>query len=621
MNFFLPALGSNLRALNFPQRWFFIYVGIQLGAVLFEGIGIGMLLPILEYLSSATTEGASPPSGRIWELLETVLSIINVKPTLVSLLSLCFAAIMARQLFFFAREMFVGYVEFELSRQIRNTAFERFVHARLNYHDRLEGGNFVNELTSELQGALTAVQSAMNFIGYSILLAGYAVVAIGLSPLLSAGALVVFAVSGVFLSFLFRRMRGISVRYTESNQNLLTFLVERLKNVRLIRLAGVEGAEVKLLRDFTRKQRDIAFERRRVFASMTVAIEPVILLAAFALLYLSIEFVGLELERTLLFFFILIRLVPVVKDVVASRQGYIGFSGSVDVVVKRLNELAEEKDVDTGDRPLTTIETGIFFRDVTFAYESRKDGSESDGGPEGRADGAKALHGVTLTIPAGKMTAIVGPSGAGKSTLIDLLPRLRRPDSGHITVDGAALDSFSTESLRQAISFAPQQPQMFNVSVAEHIRYGFRKATQEQVEQAAKLANAYDFIMALPDGFDTMLGENGNRLSGGQRQRLDLARALVRQAPLLIMDEPTSSLDAESEALFRAALKKIRDHTDITIVLIGHNLMTTANADQIVVLRAGKVDSSGQHAALLKECDWYANAFNGRIAGDQVNAL
>ena len=607
----LPGIVQNLRTLNVPIHWIVVLVGLQLGAIVFEGIGIGMLLPILEYLSNASAQDAAAPAGRVWEILRNILAIVNLQPTLVPLLSMCFLAILVRQAFFFAREMFVGYVASELARRIRDMAFERFIRTSLSYHDRLRGGDFVNELTTELEGTLSAVRSAISFVGFTFLLVGYSVVAVSLSPMLSLGAITVFAISGIGLSFLFRRMRDISIRATKTNRRLLTFLVERLKHVRLIRLAGVEDAETALLRDFTENQRDVALERRRILAVMSTVIEPVILLAAFVLLYLSSEVMDLKLERILLFFFILIRLVPVVKDLIATRQGYIGNIGSVEVVVRRLNELEQERDENTGTRKIDKIADGIVFDDVHFAYGTAADDT----------GGAKALHGVTMTLPAGRMTAIVGPSGAGKSTLVDLLPRLRRPDGGSITIDGTRLETFDTESLRQAISFAPQQPQMFNVSVAEHIRYGYRKATREQVEQAARLANAYDFIMALPDGFDTLLGENGNRLSGGQRQRLDLARALVRQAPLLIMDEPTSSLDAESEALFRAALQKIRDHTDITIVLIGHNLMTTANADQIVVLREGRVEASGSHAELLEKCDWYANAFNGRAVGAQAETV
>ena len=605
----LPGIVQNLRTLKVPAHWVVVLVSIQLGAVLFEGIGIGMLLPILEYLSNDAADGALP-SSKIWEILGDVLATVGLEPSLISLLGLCFVAILIRQAFFFAREMFVGYVAFELARRIRDMAFERFIRANLAYHDKLKGGDFVNELTVELEGTLSAIRSAIGFVGFSILLVGYSVVAVSLSPSLSLGAIAVFAVSGTGLSFLLRRMRDVSIRATKSNQRLLSFLVERLKHVRLIRLAGVEDAETVLLRDFTAKQRDVALERRRIFAMMTTAIEPVILLAAFVLLYLSSEVMDLKLERILLFFFILVRLVPVVKDLIATRQGYIGHIGSVEVVVRRLNELEHEKDENTGTRKLGGIARGIEFDDVHFAYGSADD----------EIGGAKALHGVNLTFPTGKMTAIVGPSGAGESTLVDLLPRLRRPDSGTILIDGTPLEEFDTESLRQAISFAPQQPQMFNVPVSEHIRYGYGKATQEQVEQAAKLANAYDFVMALPDGFDTLLGENGNRLSGGQRQRLDLARALVRQSPLLVLDEPTSSLDAESESLFRAALQKIRDNTDITIVLIGHNLLTTANADQIVVLREGRVDASGKHSDLLETCDWYANAYNGRAADIQWDA-
>lgn len=607
----LPGIVQNLRTLKVPKHWIVILIAVQLGAVVFEGIGIGMLLPILEYLSNASVDGAAEPTGRIWQILDQVLSVVGLTPTLAPLLALCFLAILMRQAFFFIREMFVGYVTFELARRIRNMAFERFVHAKLSYHDKLKGGDFVNELTMELEGTLSAVRSSINFVSFSLMLVGYSIVAVTISPMLSVGAILVFAVSGIGLSFLFRRMRDVSIRATASNQKLLAFLVERLKHVRLIRLAGVEQAETGLLRDFTAKQRDVALERRRIFALMTTAIEPVILLAAFVLLYASSEVMGMKLERILLFFFILVRLVPVVKDLIAHRQGYLGNIGSVDVVVRRLNELEQDRDENTGTRKLEKIADGIAFDDVHFSY-----GAGTDDG-----DGAKALHGVTLTFPASKMSAIVGPSGAGKSTLIDLLPRLRRPDSGRITVDGVPMEEFRTDSLRQAISFAPQQPQMFNVSVRDHIRYGFAEATEDQIVEAAKLANAYHFIMGLPEGFDTLLGENGNRLSGGQRQRLDLARALVRKAPLLVLDEPTASLDAESEALFRAALTRIREETDITIVLIGHNLATTANADQIVVLREGKVEAAGPHAELLETSTWYANAFNGQSAASHAVAF
>jgi ABC-type multidrug transport system fused ATPase/permease subunit len=211
------------------------------------------------------------------------------------------------------------------------------------------------------------------------------------------------------------------------------------------------------------------------------------------------------------------------------------------------------------------------------------------------------------------MSALVGPSGSGKSTFVDLLPRLREPTGGNILLDGTKISEFSLESLRGAIAFVPQQPQIFNISASEHIRYGKDDATDAEIREAARLAGALPFIEALPEGFDTLLGDGGGRLSGGQRQRLDIARALVRRAPILILDEPTSALDAEAEWAFRETLQTLRSETDLTIVVIAHRLSTIADAERIVVLRGGKVEAVGSHERLLAAGGWYAEAYKMQI--------
>jgi ABC-type multidrug transport system, ATPase and permease components len=237
-----------------------------------------------------------------------------------------------------------------------------------------------------------------------------------------------------------------------------------------------------------------------------------------------------------------------------------------------------------GDRPdasdLVVSRGEVEYRNVSFAYET----------------GEKVLDGVSFVFEAGKTTAIVGPSGAGKSTLISLLPRFYDATEGEILVDGVDITSVTKRSLRANLAYVSQQPWLFEGSVRDNIRYGRPDATDAEVEEAARQAQAHDFILALPQGYDTPLGENGANLSGGQRQRLSIARALVRNAPILLLDEATSALDNESEAAVQKALETAMSGR--TVLVIAHRLSTIIGADRIIVMQNGRIVESGTHGEL-----------------------
>ena len=245
---------------------------------------------------------------------------------------------------------------------------------------------------------------------------------------------------------------------------------------------------------------------------------------------------------------------------------------------------------ETGSRRLERAEGRIELVDVTFAYP----GAERP-----------ALSGVNLDIAPGQTVALVGPSGGGKSTLAALLPRFHAPDQGEIRIDGIPLRDLELSSLRRQIAIVSQETLLFNDSVRANIAYGASAdATDAQIEAAARAANALDFIRALPEGFDTVIGENGGRLSGGQRQRLAIARAILKDAPILILDEATSALDNESERLVQEALDHLM--ADRTTLVIAHRLSTIERADRIVVLVQGRLVESGRHEALLAQEGVYA---------------
>ena len=236
-------------------------------------------------------------------------------------------------------------------------------------------------------------------------------------------------------------------------------------------------------------------------------------------------------------------------------------------------------------RDLVVTNARVELRDVVFSY----------------ASGGAILRGVSLTAEGGQTTALVGPSGAGKSTIISLIPRFYDPAEGQILIDGQDIAQVTKVSLRQQLAYVSQQPYLFEGSIRDNIRYGLPTATDAEVEEAAKLAYAHDFILAQPQGYDTPVGENGVTLSGGQRQRLSIARALVRNAPILLLDEATSALDNESEAAVQKALDgAMRGRT---VIVIAHRLSTVVKADKIVVMHEGRVVEEGTHEVLAQRKD------------------
>jgi subfamily B ATP-binding cassette protein MsbA len=258
-----------------------------------------------------------------------------------------------------------------------------------------------------------------------------------------------------------------------------------------------------------------------------------------------------------------------------------------------------EVEEDVKDKPnaitLPPFRGSIRFEDVHFAYRDQEGEHE-------------VIHGINLEIKAGEVVAIVGPSGAGKSTLLRLLPRFFDVTSGAILIDGHDLRDVTVRSLRQQIGLVTQETVLFNDTVRNNIAYGRPNVPIEQVESAAKAALAHDFIMKLPAGYDTVIGERGTRLSGGERQRISIARALLKNSPILILDEATSALDAESEALVQTALQNLMANR--TAFVIAHRLSTVRRADRIVVLEDGLISDIGSHHELLQRFGTYQRLYN-----------
>ncbi|MBX3456246.1 MAG: ABC transporter ATP-binding protein [Ferrovibrio sp.] len=514
-----------------------------------------------------------------------------------------FVLVVARQVAMYASVVVRNRLGQDFVRDARREAFRRFLSAKLEYHDRISGGQVINELANELNRAASLFVSAAELISALLLGVVYFGLLLVLSPLMTALSVVVLGLAGLLLVRPLRMVRPTGEAMTQANQSFSQFLFERVKSIRLIRLSGMEAHESDVLRNITAEQHGQFMRLLRIVTASGAAVEPIVIGIAMVLLYVSTAVLGLGFERILVFFLALMRLLPVMRQVLTSLQSLSSMMPSVDVILARMRELAAAVEHAHGNVLPSRQAAEIVFERVGYRY------------PDASQD---ALRDVSFKIAAGSVTAIVGPSGAGKSTLIDLIPALRRPQKGRVLINGRDVADYDVAALRAAIAYVPQTPVLFSGTPAEHIGYGAANADRAEIVKAAKLANADAFIRTMPQGYDSQLAEGGGGLSGGQRQRLELARALARQAGILVLDEPTSQLDANAEADFHSALRDIRETGQATVLVIAHRLAAIAYADDIVVIENGEITHRGDHSAMLAGDGWYRRAFELQHAADTV---
>ena len=586
------------RRMRLPLRVFPLLIVLNLLWIAFEAASVALLLPIFELLKNSTAVADAELTGRHWDIIRQITSAIGVPITLGFLLSASFGLILVRQVFNYMNVLFHGITQRRTINRIRQRIFNGFLRADSSVQDELRVGEIVNELTVELDRAVSAVFSTVRAFGTGVQMIVYVTGLFLLSPAMTALSMGVLGIVTLLARGLLAAVRHAGRDITDTNTQLSGFIVERLQRARLIRLSGTEKAEGALFAELSTRQSEATIRQKMIATRITLLPEPIALGFGFSALYVGAEVFGLGLETLGLFMLVLMRLIPIINGLIRDYNTIVSRWPATVKINERLRLMIDTREERGGKKVFERLNRAISFNNVSFSYRQ---------GP------APALANVTVKIPAHRMSALIGPSGAGKSTFVDLLPRLRDPTKGKILFDGAPITEFSTESLRAGIAFVPQEPQIFNISAAEHIRYGKEGATDEEVREAARLAGALDFITALPDGFDSLLGDGGKRLSGGQRQRLDIARALVRRAPILILDEPTSALDAHAEAAFRDVLQTLRSETDLTIIVIAHRLSTIAYADQIAVLREGRIEAVGRHQELLKAGGWYADAYRQQV--------
>ena len=570
-----------------------ILIFFALGASVVEVFGVAIFLPIAQMIQADGDLDSLSQNSELWSAAISGAERLGVVLTVELLLGVAAALFLIRQIFMYVRNVYFASVKASLLMKMRNQLLRKYADADVEYHDRLASGGLHTMLTAEVGSAVSWLIGPVEIISLAILNLIYLGLLFFLSWSMTIAVIILLLLAVISVRRWVIQSKTIGRRTVANNIQIGEFLGQRLRSWRFPRLANTELAELQEFSNLTRVTAKVAVAAQVLAAKTEAVIEPVVIFSSIFFLYIGISFFDLRIESIGVFAIVALRLTPVGKILVEKIQGLNRIRGSIELLDTRIAEMSQaEEDKNPTGAFVSNIHQ-IEMIGVRYVYPNAK---------------KPALKEVSCVLNAKSLVAIVGPSGGGKSTLIDLIPRLRIVTGGSLLVNGLPIANLQLGALRAAVSYLPQYPQIFSGSVANHVSYGKQNADLSEIKHALSLAGALEFVSELPKGVETEVGEFGVRLSGGQRQRLDLARALLNEGSVLILDEPTSSLDAESVEVFSNILHTIRQSTNLLVIMITHELRLARSADQILVLRDGILEAVGDHDALMTTENWYAQS-------------
>jgi subfamily B ATP-binding cassette protein MsbA len=505
----------------------------------------------------------------------------------------------------FASTYGMAWVARRVVHDMREVLFDKLLALPVRYYDRINSSQLIARMSyhvEQIADATTTVLTATLKDGLTVVF--YILLMVWLNWKLTLFAFVVLPLIALIILYVSRRFRAISARIQQSVSNVTEAVDEAVTGQRVVKVYNGQQFERSHFAKVNENNRWLSMKIVATRATSTAVIQFIAAWAVAAIVYFATH-PGMIEQMTpgtfAAFMLAMLSLMQPLKNMGTVNERLQRGIAAGHEIFEMLDEETEPTD---GAQHLQRARGEIEFRDVRFRY---------------RADASDALNGINLKIRPGQTIAFVGKSGSGKSTLLSLLPRFYDVDEGAILLDGRDLRDYRLNDLRSQVALVDQQVRLFNATVAENIAYGLDPAPDEaQIIEAAKRAHAWEFIEKLPQGLQTQVGQNGASLSGGQRQRLAIARALLKDAPILILDEATSALDTESERMIQAALETLVEGR--TTLVIAHRLSTIQDADLIVVMQDGRVIETGSHATLISAGGIYAALHRMQFDGSNDDA-
>jgi subfamily B ATP-binding cassette protein MsbA len=499
-----------------------------------------------------------------------------------------------RGIFFYGQTYLMSYIGQKVIIDIREDVYRHLQRLSLSYYEKRQTGKIMSYITNDVSAVQSAlVDSMIELVTEGMTLLGSLGAMFYLDWKLSLLTLVTLPLVGQAINVFGKKLRTSSTAVQERAADITSVLQESISSVRIIKSFAREDYEIERFNKENNHNFRAQMKNSQIMATLTPVIEFLAAIGVTMIIWYGGKQVinhSLTAGSLIAFLVYAVNLSNPIKRLSRVYGNIQKALAAAARVFEVLDTQPEIKDM-PGATSLPTINGYVALNHLTFEYKK----------------GEPALRQVDLTVNPGQVVAIVGPSGAGKTTIANMIPRFYDPTDGNITIDGIDIKTVTLRSLREQIGIVPQETILFNGSIFDNILYGRLDASHEEVLEAAKAANAHNFIIDMPEGYDTQIGERGSKLSGGQRQRISIARAILKNPRILILDEATSALDTESEKLVQEAVDKLM--IGRTSFVIAHRLSTVQRADLIVVMAKGRIAEKGTHTELLAAGGLYSKLY------------